>query len=66
MSYPRATWYNRIWIDSANLALRALRRAFRLHLHPPAEMRGLLKQNGFATEVVGYRLPWELLIATRN
>lgn len=65
MSYPRASWYNRIWIKSANLAMRALRRAFRLHLHSPADMRGLLQRKGFSTEVIGYRLPWELLIATR-
>jgi 2-polyprenyl-3-methyl-5-hydroxy-6-metoxy-1,4-benzoquinol methylase len=65
MSYPRASWYNRIWIKSANLAMRALRRAFRLHLHSPADMRGLLERSGFTTEVIGHRLPWELLMATR-
>ena len=66
MSYPRESRYTRAWIDSANLAMRGLRRAFRLHLHPPRDMRQLLHTRGFQTEVVGYRMPWELLLATRS
>jgi 2-polyprenyl-3-methyl-5-hydroxy-6-metoxy-1,4-benzoquinol methylase len=65
MSYPRDAWYTRTWVASANLGMRALRRAFRLHLHPPAQMQELLKRRGFGTDVIGYRMPWELLIATR-
>jgi SAM-dependent methyltransferase len=65
MSYPRASWYNRIWIASANLTMRVLRRTFRLHLHAPAAMQELLRRQGFAPSVVGHRLAWELLVATR-
>lgn len=66
MSYPRDSWYTHVWVKSANMALRALRRAFRLHLHSPAAMERLLQNNGFSTEVIGYRMPWELLVATRQ
>jgi SAM-dependent methyltransferase len=65
LSYPRATWYNRMWIASANLAMRALRRAFRLHLHAPDAMQALLRSRGFQPSVVGHRFAWELLVATR-
>jgi magnesium-protoporphyrin O-methyltransferase len=65
MSYPRAAWYNRIWISSANLVMRLLRRTFRMYLHPPAAMHALLQSHGFQPHVVGHRFAWELLIATR-
>jgi 2-polyprenyl-3-methyl-5-hydroxy-6-metoxy-1,4-benzoquinol methylase len=65
LSYPRATWYNRIWIALANLAMRVLRRAFRMHLHPPVAMQALLRSRGFQPRVIGHRLAWELLVATR-
>jgi 2-polyprenyl-3-methyl-5-hydroxy-6-metoxy-1,4-benzoquinol methylase len=66
MSYPRESWYTRVWIASANAGLKLLRRAFRLHLHPPSAMREMLRSHGFTTEVIGHRLPWEMLLATRH
>jgi 2-polyprenyl-3-methyl-5-hydroxy-6-metoxy-1,4-benzoquinol methylase len=66
MSYPRESWYTRIWIASANAGMRALRRSFRLYLHSPTAMHELLRSRGFHTEVIGHRLPWELLVATRG
>ena len=65
MSYPRESWYTRVWIAGANTGLRVLRRAFRLHLHSPTAMHELLRSRGFRTEVIGHRMPWELLVATR-
>ncbi|HEY0672747.1 MAG TPA: methyltransferase domain-containing protein [Longimicrobiales bacterium] len=66
MSYPRSAWYTRIWVKTANLAMRMLRRTFRLYLHAPAEMQALLRQRGWTPQVVGHRVAWELLIATRT
>ena len=65
MSYPRESWFSRLWIGSANLGMRVLRRAFRLYLHSPSEMHALLRRHGFVPQVVGHRVAWELLIATR-
>jgi predicted RNA methylase len=65
MSYPRQSWYNRMWIASANVAMMLLRRTFRLHLHSPAAMHTLLRERGFTPQVVGHRVAWELLVATR-
>lgn len=66
MSYPLESWYTRIWVKSANAAMRVLRKSFRLHLHPPSAMQRLLQSSGFDTQVIGYRMPWELLVATRQ
>jgi 2-polyprenyl-3-methyl-5-hydroxy-6-metoxy-1,4-benzoquinol methylase len=65
MSYPRVSWYNRVWISTANLGMRVLRRTFRLHLHSPVAMHNLLRERGFTPQVVGHRFAWELLIAIR-
>jgi SAM-dependent methyltransferase len=65
MSYPRQSWYTRLWVTIANLGMRVLRRTFRLHLHSPAAMHELLRARGFAPKVVGHRFAWELLVATR-
>ena len=65
MSYPRRAWYTRVWIWSANLAMKLLRREFRLHLHPPQEMQQLLRKLGFTPQLIGHRVAWEMLIAVR-
>jgi SAM-dependent methyltransferase len=65
MTYPRAAWYTRMWVKSANLMMFVLRRTFRLHLHSPAAMQERLRKHGFAPQVVGHRLAWELLVATK-
>ena len=65
MTYPRQSWYNRIWIYGANCGMTILRRTFRLHLHPPAAMHDLLRERGFKPQVVGHRVAWELLVARR-
>jgi magnesium-protoporphyrin O-methyltransferase len=66
MSYPRYAWYTRLWVVTANAGLRLMRRSFRLHLHSPAAMQRLLQDNGLTPQVIGHRVVWELLIATRN
>jgi magnesium-protoporphyrin O-methyltransferase len=66
ISYPRQSWYSRIWITSGNLFMRVLRRTFRIHLHSPGAMQQLLRTHGFSPRVVGHRAVWELLIATRD
>ena len=65
MTYPRAAWYTRIWVKSANAGMRLLRRTFRLHLHSPSDMHALLRARGFEPQVIGHRGVWELLIAAR-
>jgi hypothetical protein len=65
MTYPRETWYTRIWVKSANAGMRLLRRTFRLHLHSPSAMQALLRARGFEPQVIGHRGVWELLIAAK-
>ncbi len=65
MSYPRDVWYARAWVSTANFFMRTLRRAFRLHLHPPDAMQSLLRGRGFTTDLIGHRGIWELLIAQK-
>lgn len=66
MSYPRYAWYTRLWVAAANVGLRLLRRNFRLYLHSPAAMQQLLQAHGLLPQVIGHRVVWELLVATRN
>ena len=66
MSYPRMSWYTRAWVRIANAGMRMLRRTFRMYLHSPEAMQRLLHEQGFSTNVIGYRGPWELLIAAKG
>ena len=48
LSYPRDAWFIRMALAGEN-ALRKLRgRAFRTVVHPPREMEGLIRSEGFA------------------
>ena len=65
MTYPRAAWYTRLWITSANVGLRVMRRQFRLYLHSPEAMQQFLRSRGFVPHVLGHRGVWQLLVAAR-
>lgn len=66
LSYPRDALWVRFGVGAINLVQRLRRQAFRVFVHPPREMHSLLNEQGFRTEVVGYRGVWELAIATRS
>ena len=55
MSYPLESWYTRVWVKSANIAMRTLRKTFRLHLHSPSAMQKLLQNCGFTNKVHSFK-----------
>jgi magnesium-protoporphyrin O-methyltransferase len=65
LSYPRTAWWSKAGIAVINFVNRVRRLAFRVYVHPPARMHGLLTERGFQPRVVGYDGPWEIMVATR-
>jgi len=65
LTYPRGTWWSRMGVAAINLTSRARRLAFRVHVHPPQEMQGLLRERGYRTRVAGHHGVWEIMVATR-
>ena len=66
MSYPRVSWYTRVWVRIANAGMKMLRRTFRMYLHSPEAMQRVLQEQGFTPHVIGHRGAWELLIAAKG
>lgn len=65
LSYPRAAWWTALGAATANAGMWALRRQFRTHVHPPAQMHALLRARGFAPRVAGRIGMWEICVAPR-
>lgn len=65
LTYPRESWWTRLGLSAINAVQRLRRLAFRVHLHPPAEIHRLLEGQGFGVRVAGHHGPWEIAVATR-
>ncbi len=65
LTYPRAAWWTALGASATNAGLWLTRRHFRTHVHPPAQMHGLLRARGFAPRVVGRLGMWEICVAPR-
>ena len=65
LTYPRETWYMKLFFMGANLFQRISRSEFRVFLHPVAEMDSLLEQEGFERISVRRLLVWEAVLYQR-
>ena len=65
-TYPRDAWWTRAAVGLTNGGLRAMRKRFRLHVHPPEQMHTLLRASGFLPDVTGHEGAWELCVARRT
>lgn len=64
-SYPRDRWYVRAGVALENLPRRLGRNAFRVLVHPPAEMQALVESRGFALVSRRSTLAWSVEVWRR-
>jgi magnesium-protoporphyrin O-methyltransferase len=62
LTYPRETWYLRIFLKAANFFQRLRRDPFRVFIHPVAEMDSLIKAQGFERIALRRLLVWEMTL----
>jgi magnesium-protoporphyrin O-methyltransferase len=62
LTYPRETWYLRIFLKAANFFQRLRRDPFRVFIHPVAEMDSLIKAEGFERIALRRLLVWEMAL----
>lgn len=62
LTYPRETWYLRIFFKAANLFQHLRKDPFRVFLHPIAEMDSLIKKEGFEHIVLRRLFVWEMAL----
>ena len=62
LTYPRETWYLRVFLKAANFFQRLRRDPFRVFLHPIAEMDALIKREGFERIALRRLFVWEMAL----
>ena len=65
LTYPRETWYMKLFFVCANLFQWISRSRFRVFLHPVAEMDSLLRREGFERTSLRRLLVWEAALYKR-
>lgn len=65
-TYPRETWYLRIFFIIVDFFQKLRRDAFRVFLHPVAEMDSLLKQEGLERVSLRRLFVWEMVLYRRT
>jgi hypothetical protein len=65
VSVPRATWWTRLGLSLANLALRTSRRGFQVFVHRPTQIIATAEDNGLTTTVNQAGLFWQVLAFRR-
>lgn len=66
LTYPRETWYMRIFMKAANFFQRLRKDPFRVFLHPIADMDSLIKKEGFERVSLRRLLVWEMALYQRT
>jgi SAM-dependent methyltransferase len=66
LTYPRETWYLRIWLRIANWIQRLRRDPFRVFLHPVAEIDALLREHGLERVSLRRLFVWEMALYQRT
>lgn len=64
--FPRDTWWTRLGILVVNWVLRAQRSDFRVFLHPPAAIDGVLRGAGFGAPRLRFTTFWIVAIYRRE
>lgn len=65
MSFPRESWWTRIGLGLGNLALRIVRRQFRVFLHSPERILATAEQRGLRTTLNQPGLFWQVAVLER-
>jgi 2-polyprenyl-3-methyl-5-hydroxy-6-metoxy-1,4-benzoquinol methylase len=65
LSYPREAWYVRLAIQAPNLIQRLRREAFRVFVHPVAQMDAVLQTSGLRRASMKKFFVWEVALFTR-
>ena len=66
LTYPRETWYFRIFLKAANFFQRLRKDPFRVFLHPIADMDALIKKEGFERVSMRRLFVWEMALYQRT
>ena len=65
LSYPRETWYMRIFVKVSNFIQRLRKDPFRVFLHPVIEMDDLIQRQGFERITLRKLFGWEVVLYHR-
>lgn len=65
LTYPRETWYLRMFFKIVDFFQKLRRDPFRVFLHPVAEMDALLKKEGFQRVSLRRLFVWEMTLYQR-
>jgi magnesium-protoporphyrin O-methyltransferase len=65
LTYPRETWYLRIFFKVVDFFQSLRRDSFRVFLHPVAEMDSLLRREGFERVTLRQLFVWEMALYQR-
>jgi len=65
LTYPRETWYMRIFLKTANFFQRLRKDPFRVFLHPIADMDSLIQKEGFERVSLRRLFVWEMALYQR-
>jgi methyltransferase family protein len=60
LTYPRDAWWTRLGVRAANRVQRLMRREFRIHLHPPADIAAAVEEQGLSPSSLHRGRIWEL------
>jgi len=63
--YPREAWWVRAALSLANAFMRLRRTAFRVFLHPPAAIDGVLRRSGLEPRTIQRKFFWEIAVYAR-
>ena len=63
--YPRDRWWVRFAFAAANLVCRIRRTAFRVYVHPPPAIDGVLRAHGLERRSLRCTLLWEVVVYAR-
>lgn len=65
MSYPRETWYMRLFVNLIDMAQALRRDPFRVFVHPVAQMDSVLSASGLRRESRTRMFAWEVVLYER-
>jgi SAM-dependent methyltransferase len=60
--YPRDAWWVRVVVRTINVLLRVRRTAFRVFVHSPAAIDGVLRRNGLDLVTLHRTAVWEIVV----
>jgi hypothetical protein len=63
--YPRSRWWLRLGLRLANLWFRLCRSAFRVYLHPPDHIDGVIRGEGLVSRYRRRTFAWEVAVYGR-